>query len=31
MFNKIYKNKDKFSGTSDNFSFKITIYYNKYK
>lgn len=29
MLNKIYKDKDKFSNTGDNFNFKITIFYNK--
>ena len=29
MLDKIYKDKNKFSGTSDNFNFKVTIFYNK--
>ena len=31
MLDKIYKNKDKFSGTGDNFNFKVIIFYNKYR
>lgn len=31
MLNKIYKNKDKFSGTGDNYNFKITTFYDKCK
>ena len=29
QLDKIYKSEDKFSGTGDNFAFKLTIYYNK--
>lgn len=31
MLNKVYKNKDKFSDTNDNFNFKVIIFYNKYR
>lgn len=31
MLNKIYKNDDKFSGMSNNFSFKAIIFFDKYK
>ena len=31
MFYKIYKDENKFSSIGDNFNFKITIFYNKYK
>ena len=31
MLDKIYKDEDKFSGTGDNFNFKVTIFYNKYR
>lgn len=31
MLNKIYKNNNKFSGISNNFSFKAIIFYDKYK
>ena len=31
MLDKIYKEEDKFSGTGDNFNFKVTIFYNKYR
>ena len=29
MLDKIYKDKDKFSGIGDNFTFKVTIFYDK--
>lgn len=29
MLDKIYKDEDKFSGTGDNFNFKVTIFYDK--
>ena len=29
QLNKLYKNKDKFGGTRDNFIFKLSIFYNK--
>ena len=29
MLDKVYKDEDKFSGTGDNFNFKVTIFYNK--
>lgn len=29
MYNKIYKINNKFNGISDNFNFKVTIFYNK--
>ena len=29
LLDKIYKEEDKFSGTGDNFDFKVTIYYDK--
>ena len=29
MFDKIYKDKDKFNGICDNFNFKVTIFYDK--
>ena len=29
MLDKIHKEKDKFSGTGDNFNFKVTIFYDK--
>lgn len=31
MLDKIFKDKGKFSGTSQNFNFKITIFYDKYR
>lgn len=31
MLGKIYKDEDKFSGTGDNFNFKVTFFYNKYR
>ena len=31
MLDKICKDEDKFSSTSDNFNFKVTIFYNKYR
>lgn len=31
MLNKIYRKEDKFSGTSDHFNFKDTIFYDKYR
>ena len=31
MFNKIYKNENKFGDTSDNFNFKVIIFLDKYK
>lgn len=31
MFDKIYKNKDKFSSIGDNFNFEVTIFYDKYR
>ena len=31
MLDKIYKDKDKFSGMGDNFNFKVTIFYDKYR
>lgn len=31
IFNKIYKDKDKFSDIRDKFNFKVTIFYNKYR
>ena len=31
MLDKIYKNDDKFGGTGNNFSFKVTIFLNKYR
>lgn len=31
IFNKIYKNKDKFNNINKIFKFKITIFYYKYK
>lgn len=31
IFDKIYKNKNKFSSIGDNFNFKVTIFYNNYK
>ena len=31
MFDKIYKNKDKYNSISDNFNFKAIVLYNKYK
>ncbi len=29
LLDKIYKHDDKFSGTGNNFYFKVTIFYNK--
>lgn len=29
MLDKIYKEEEMFDGTSDNFNFKVTIFYNK--
>lgn len=31
QFDKLYKNKDKFSGTEENFTFKLNIFYDKYQ
>lgn len=31
MLNKIYKDDDKFGGLDDNLSFKVTIFYTKYR
>jgi hypothetical protein len=31
LFNKIYKKKDKFNDTNNNFNYKVMIFYNKYK
>lgn len=31
MLDKIYKDDDKFDGTSNNFNFKDLIFFNKYK
>lgn len=31
MFDKIYKENNKFSGIGNNFNFKITIFFNKCK
>lgn len=31
MFKIVYKAKDKFNDTSDNFNFKVIIFYNKFK
>ncbi len=31
MLDKIFKDEDKFSSTSENFNFKVTIFYDIYK
>ena len=31
ILDKIYKDKDKFSGIDDNFNFKVTIFNDKYR
>lgn len=31
MLDKIYTDDDKFGGTTDNFNFKVTIFFDKYR
>ena len=31
ILDKIYKDKDKFSSIGNNFNFKVTIFYDKYR
>lgn len=31
MFDKIYKDKNRFNDTDNNFNFKVMIFYNKYR
>lgn len=31
MLDKIYKEEDKFGNTGNNFNFKVTIFYNRYR